>query len=581
MATGSPGGWGRRRPGPSLGPWERDPSGGDGTGGDGRRFRTLLRWQLRIGTRNLVHELTRTFQGRIALLLLLVASPSLLRLTQGGAELARTPLDPDARVGALLVAHLVLTLCFSTALPALLLKGFAVDRQDEPLLAHPWTLPERHALRVGAAIAWTAFYLWLCFLLFFHPLVGTGTRDSTLTLLAHGMASAGYFTVVGTGIAAVTRRFGLRGRGGEERIRRLQRLLVLPFLLFFPLFVLAPTLLARRAPEILTEIGAAAPRALFLLQPPVAVVRALETGAWASAVAWSLVPTFAALICARSIWRWRHAAPAELALDLLEGGIGARAAPSRGRFGEGSGTLRGLTQVRLFWQKDVRLRGARLPAPGLRMHVAMAMAITVIAYILRQTRREALLDEAQIVALLTALPLAAIGWATMAATLGGLGREGGQMPLLLPVLSPRNLFGIKLAVGLGQTTLHAVLILAWFLFTVRVWGLPSPGSVHVGTTAIGTVLTLTLLGTALGFLLPDFKQRGTLIPGASRLGQLLFGGIAGGSIVALASGKYLLRSQGLGASGHLGITVGALAAPALLATLFAVWGTRRLSRLEP
>ena len=107
-------------------------------------------------------------------------------------------------------------------------------------------------------------------------------------------------------------------------------------------------------------------------------------------------------------------------------------------------------------------------------------------------------------------------------TLGCLGAEGECLGLLRAAVPMRHLLFIKLLVNL-------VYVLAWVpaysMIVAATAGIYLSQSVEwTSLIPIGITsgIILVVLGSALGFMFPDFDQRSLLLPGASRAGQFLF-----------------------------------------------------------
>jgi hypothetical protein len=127
--------------------------------------------------------------------------------------------------------------------------------------------------------------------------------------------------------------------------------------------------------------------------------------------------------------------------------------------------------------------------------------------------------------------------------------------LIRPIVSWRELFGIKVTVAVAAVALHVP------AYTVlSVWGFRTSGIAGVTTFEaltwglLGGGLMATL-GTAVGFLLPDFERGNPLAPGASFGGWLMFGVMAL-TALGVASGTRLLLVQDRISLGVFAVMVG-------------------------
>ena len=278
-------------------------------------LRTLVRLRVRLSLRSFYHQVKYTLQGKAMVVLLLVASPSLVQILVGRGPLSGVDLDAATRMGVLVFAHAALVLCYCVMIPMLLLRDFVLKRKEEPLLAHAHALPELALVRVVAAIMVSSLFLWVFFYLFFFHILVDAFERPWLALPIHFVAAQGWFFVLGGVLAAVSRRLVL-GTRVKERAERVHRLGIVPFLISFPLFIILPDALSKGALGLLTRAGEVAPSAFYFLQPPVALAKAVAGGQPLMFICWATALLFA---CERTfvvLRRWSVHAPRELPIDM-------------------------------------------------------------------------------------------------------------------------------------------------------------------------------------------------------------------------------------------------------------------------
>ncbi len=538
-----------------------------------RRALTLIRWRTVAASRELARDAFGTLQGRLMLLTLVVASPGLAQLLRVGGPLSQTALEDHSRIGVLVVAHVALTVCFLVMVPVMLLKSLVLEQSTDPLRAHPSFLPDAAMLRVAGAILTTSTFLLIFLYLFYGPILVDDAGARWVRLLGHFGVAQVQFVVVGVLAAAGTRRL-LRGPQLVARAERLQRLSVAPFLLSFPLFLLLPGALYQHRPAWLTAAGSLAPDLLFLLQSPIAISEAIRTTSLGLAALWIAALLSAACASGLALGRWRGRAVRDLA--HATGGKALANRKQKFAFWCTGPTL--LRQAQLFWTKDL-ISADRFAWRHLRLHACLLSLALIALFTMAQLPSTALLVRVAEVGPSQVL-IGLVAYLAMARTLGSLGREGAQLRVLRPVVSMRRLFAVKTLVNTGCVLLQAPFY-ALAIGSVSQWmGLEVPSLRRLVLEGATAGLTFAALGSALGFLLPDFHRRSLLCPGASRISQLLFAALSGSAIAIHAVGLYLIRTgaiDGWGLARIGGVTTGFLAALIVLAS---GWGIRRTQRME-
>ena len=184
-----------------------------------------------------------------------------------------------------------------------------------------------------------------------------------------------------------------------------------------------------------------------------------------------------------------------------------------------SARSRGWTQVLLFGAKDSWVRGSQRRHPAARAFpwavLLLALAGLALAPVVQDPGSSARPGVAEVLAV-------ALLMLASRQTLGTLGIEGSTFPLLAVILPKYRLYGVKCLVNLGY-------LLSWGSLYALALGLvgsrlPSYDSdmMYLITSVFMYSIALSVFGTGLGFLLPDFKCRSLLLPGSTRSAQLGF-----------------------------------------------------------
>lgn len=541
-----------------------------------RHTLTLARWRIRLSLRSLYHHVKDTLQGKAMIAVLILASPSLWQIVGGSGVAAAAELDASGRLAVLSVAHLSLSLCFAVMIPVLLLKEFVLKRKEEPLLAHPFTLPELSLLRVVGTIVFASVFSSAFFYIFYYRLLVTTFERPVLAVAIHLVAMQLYLGILGVLLAAAARKLVL-GTRVLERAQTVHRLAIVPFLLSFPLFVVLPNLLASRAPGSLSRMGESAGSVLFLLQLPLAAAVAAAGGsAWAAA-AWIVVLAVAALLAFAALGSWSRNAHRELPIDLNTERLRTYESVFNSSWSRSSKALR---QFSLFWTKDVLAPYLRRPSSYLQEQIVLLTGATGCFVVIKVLWRDARLNEtaAGTGAVVTVL---AVGAAlAMLHSLDALGRERAQLALLRPVLSPVRLFTLKLVANISYVSAHGAVHAIVLSGIAALVGLPAPLPVVLAFAMLSAACLLTLAGTSLGFLFPDFHASHLFLPGASGLAKYLYGLIAAVLLACYAAGYYALLLGWMERSDFAGFITAVALVLGTGSFLTAAWGLNRLQGKE-
>ena len=536
----------------------------------------LLRWRLRITLRRWIREGFGTLQGRLMILLLLLSAPVLWRLVKDGGALIEVAEEPGLRAGALVTAHLSLSLCLLLIVPILLVKELILRRGDEPMNAHPWALPTLFTLRVTAIIASAALFLWVSFYLLLGPLLLLGSDRPWGTFAAHVISALLYSLVLGTLAAAATRAIVLRS-GVVARAEALYRWAILPFLIVYPLFVALPGALVRWNPGALVLLGELAERSFYLLQAPLGVSSGAASGSLFAVGAWFVVLGGCLEGSRRGLATWRTRALGELPLDFTSEGRDRH----RSTFASRAPRSLRLREFHLFATKDILLPYLRRPSRYFRLQAVLATAGAGGVMLVSGARSGGLLSEAGTSASLTFASLSVTSALVLLHTLGALGREGVRLALLTPLVPPMRLFMAKALPGGVFAAVHGGAHTVGLLLLAAVVGVLPPAPAHLVAGNVAWALLLALLGAALGFLLPDLQRRSWLLPGASPMGIYGFALLAGAANGCLAGAQYALAAGAVTRPEFVRILMSLSSGVVLVSLVLCTWSLRRLRRIEP
>ena len=253
-----------------------------------------------------------TLPGRAIILLVLVSVPGLSQLLLGSTPLSALGLDPLSRLGAVVLAGLVASICFVVMVTVMLIRTLLRRREEEPMNAHPQALPDLAAVSVMETILGASVFVWCFFYLFYWTDLALQMERRWLALSLHVGLTQLQSVSVGLLVAVALRQL-LRGSGGLARAERIHRASVVPFLLSFSLIALLPQVLRRAEPAFLFEVAQTAPKLMYCLQAPLAIIQAVANKEGGAALAGGSALLAFAVITGLGFLRWRHWAPLEIA----------------------------------------------------------------------------------------------------------------------------------------------------------------------------------------------------------------------------------------------------------------------------
>lgn len=512
------------------------------------------------------------------LLLMAVAIPGLVGLAATGGPLVEAALGPASNLGALVVGEVALGACYAVMVPVLLARGLVPEKDRDVLRPHAGFLPGAAVLHTVAATVGPALFLWTFFLLFDGRLLFAQLGAAWTALGAHVAVGVAAFSALGV-LLAEAMRMVLRRPGRERRAERIRRFGALPFLISFPAFLWIPLLMSHLAPGLLARLGEAAGNVLYVPAQPSAAslaVSRLRLGTLAAGAGGLLVAlALAQLLLARRLSMTLK----QLALtgERGESARSYRAFPLPSRES-------GWRHLSLFWWKDVILPVTRRPKSYASLHGGLLAAIVTLGIALGHVaRRQPGVAVVSLPAAIrgTDLMLGVTAALAMVTTLGSLGGEGRALALLRPVLGPARLFKVKWCVAATYVVGHVPF---YALAVAGIGALTHSARAGFGSLiAAGLVsgLLFSFFGTALGFLMPDFRGRSPVLPGASRASQLVFGAGVISVVLASALARSLQPAGAAGLQGMLGSNAPAAVPFTVLSLGLRAWAVRRFDRLEP
>lgn len=538
--------------------------------GEVRTVSTLARWRARRLLRSIVHEIRDTLPGKIFVLFVLFAIPTVITMVRNG--FGELPVERNALGGYLVVVHWlfpVLAACYASMLFA---KHFVVQTESDPLRSHPALLPalaRQNALLIFATILEITLLAYAFFgkglaSAFERPLIGLSVHVATSTVVV--------VTLTAVAIGLTRRSLARTPEAGKTwyLASGMGGLVVLAA------FMAVPMGMADTAPGTLAAIGDAADRAYYLGAVPLLTAHAASSGEWATVISTLSVLTLLAVPAVRHVRELAVLAPLEFPIDA--------AAPSRVRYAS-LYTTRALARrarsLRAFWYKDVVARATRerhgavylLEQTGV---LWIAGTIVIAAGILAG---DGAIDPTWAAGAAYGALVYTGGALAFVRGLSWLGEEGDRIALLRPAMSGAILFAAKGGANAlyvaGHTVIHAVLLFV----AARAIGIVDIGLASFLAHAVGIALLLLYTALVLGLLLPDLRRRSSFLPGASNAGKYLFGGVAMMALGTVVITRVLIAPVATSLS-YAGFILGVTVPFVVIVTGLLVWALHRFNRLE-
>jgi hypothetical protein len=536
---------------------------------------TLARWKWKMGRRALYHEVVHTLAGKLTMVLIIVAVPTLIPVVIHGAAAQILP-DSGVLDGMLVAAHLALALAFVAFVPPILAKEFVVRRTQEPLMSHPSVMPllALNRILVSALLTGVVFLVPFFYVFYGRALINR-FESPWIGIPVHLATTSVYLLVLGVAVASVCRSWTRR----PNIARRGKTVLNVGAVIFFGTYVLligGVTSMVERAPERLEALGEMAQRAFYFGLAPLGAALAVDEGRWLTLLGWIVALGLATRLALRAVTAWTAVAHLELPIDLD--------APTSRRYSslfDGLRTGRGRwPAVRPFWRKDVVAPYAREPRNYISEQWFVFSAEVGAVILIAVLRHRGALQPVHSAALLVVVLLGVVAGLALLRGLNCLGLEGSQLGVLRPVLTGGQLFVRKgLANGIYVLT-HAVAHALVLFAAAQIAGLSQITLIAMLGYAIGGALIWTFAASALGFLLPDLQRRATFLSGATTMAKFLYVGTCAMSLslVGVAHVQYGLgRMDGGSYAGLITFVVIMLVAAFSAVTW---WALHRFPRIE-
>ena len=462
-------------------------------------------------------------------LVVLVAAPFLMRnmLVSSSLRAART--SRDLADATMLLAHAAMAAALMLAVVSRTARSLIIEKAPEPLAVYPGGRRGLATYHLWGEVATTGLWLIGFFYLFYGPLVYDLAPRPTLALPMHLIAQALVFCALGALAYRIT-LWTLESRPsvGRSLYSWASAGAILAFL-----GMAASAAVIEDLPRGGLEGSRAWVSAAAGAYPPLGAL-GRSVSSFPSAVTWLTGVVLAGTVASiTAVPLSRRVSP--LLLGDLEGLLHPRFKSvfgGRGRAGGGA---------RLFFLKDLWLPAVRHPRRVFTRHwVLLAIALTgpVLTW---QLRREGRVSEIVAAAALWGVVMAVPSLAAYLNGLGALGREGAVSALIRPVLRPAALWGCKV-----QAVLVAVVPQGLVYGAITGWSATKlglePGPLEAAGAGALAGLVASTNAVGLGFLIPDFRRRSLLTPGASRSARRLFEALAVYGIASCIAVRIMTRT---------------------------------------
>ena len=494
----------------------------------------VTRVKLRIIWREFVHSVRTTFEGKLAIVLV-IAAPFLMKRLLVSTALRQASMNEDSGWVVLWTAHLFMMATVVLFVAARTARSLIVHRRDEALAHYPYARQSLAAFHLwGETVAANALMLLALFYLFYGALVSRLAVQPIMGTLLHVIGHA----VVTMALAAVA--YWLTLRALERRPtwgRRIYDLASFPGAFTFALIVAGPLFLLDLAPETIADLRSIFDDAGPFFPPATALVastaRLGPLLGWLGGVA---VASAIALGAAGPLVQ----TPSRIVLGEVQG-VAIRRFKSVFRDRKSPPTSRFVQGAQMFFLKDVLLGLLRSPQGFIRRQSVFLGTAGLASYLAWGLLRESLIAEGEAEALVVGLVVVLVCAAAYLRGLGVLGSEGPALALLRTVVQPSELMSYKMV------SVLASVVPAGLVYGAAAGALSQALDMRPGpmvTAGIGglTAAVAAVFAVSLAFLFPDFERRDVLVPGASRLGRYIFVSLALYGAVVVAGLRWMTRS---------------------------------------
>ena len=515
-----------------------------------------------------------TVVGKLWVVLLIVASPSLLNLvTEDHFQAAA--INSSQLTGLLLVTHLGMVASLIALVPPLLAKVFVIKSGDDPLAAHPAAMPALalYRLLVSTVLSGALYLLAFHYIFFGHAFTNRLTSP-WLGWSIYLPTSLAFLVAIGVLTGAVCRALvrlpGIRTR--PELIFRVGGAL---FVILFAVSHGALKAVATNAPEWLSTIGEVGARVSYFFMIPLGAALSADEGNWLEFLGWLAALVMIVGVVLRRTWGWTRAADPE----LLEPHAGVKRRYRPLFDGSPRGT-RYWREVVPFVRKDVVAPYSREPLRYLGEQWFVASAEIGAVVLAAVARARGFPEPVHDNALLVAVLFSSVAVLAMLRGLSSLGEEGAQLALLRPVVTSGELFVRKGIANGVYVVVHSALHAGLIYVAAQITGFRDLGLIPFLTVGVIGGAVLTIAASTLGFLLPDFERRAAFLPGASATAKYLYVGLAG-LVAGTVGASYLQLARGqIDAVTHVWLLSFMAVGLSLTCCVVARWATQRLQQEE-
>ena len=471
----------------------------------------VTRFKLLMARRRFVDSVRNTVEGKIALVMM-AASPFLMKSLLVSSTMRAAEANRETEAGILAVAHVFMAVALVLGVSSRTARSVIVGWRSEPLVLCAGATRGLAAYHLwGEVVVATALWLLVFFYVFYGGLVVELGSHPLLSLTLHG--GAHILVTLPVGVLAYRLTLRLLERK-PTAARSVFNIASTGSLIAFLAMAGAPRILQALSPTVISVL--ATPFALIaMVYPPTAL---FAQGGLSGLAFWAGGSIALPILALRLADSPIHHPSAVLFREVEPTANPRFLSLFRPRGPAQTGRLGGAL---LFFLKDVVLPARRNPRGFFRrgwIFLAVAVGSPVAVWRLRQ---EATVSEAVANATLLGLVMALPSAAAYLHGLGSLGREGPHLALLRPTLSASLLFSHKAMATTLVAICSGVFYGTIYGATSAILGLWPGPLLAVGVGAV-TAAVAGPAATAVGFLLPDFRNRNVLVPGSSATGRIFF-----------------------------------------------------------
>ena len=487
--------------------------------------------------RKTAYQVRYTLHGKFGVAAGVIMGAVFIQIATSGF-LETVPSTRGGLGGLLLVTHLWLAIPGALMMLCQFAKIFTKNHELEPLVAHPALFPTLARHRTFASIPFVTLMFAGMFYAYFWQLLAARLDRLWLAVPVH---------ILTTGLLVFTSAVVMGGLGRKLLRRATRRGIRNADLLVnltggvsvsvFMALLLGIIMANKYGSGLFHALGNSFAVSIPIAMIPFAAALAVDEGRWLALSGWLGLSCVLAFWAVRATYRWSFSAHREIPIDLATPVKRLFTPVFTGR--PGRWLPAGVTA---FWRKDIAVPYSREPKRYLFHQVNLlwwGIMSVILAMALRNrgTISPAFADIVPVLMILSATAVLA-----MQNGVNALGREGKELTWLRPILTGSQLFGRKLFVNLTYVLIHSVAYALVVYAASSAASLKTPAWTLI-TYALGAGTIFSCLGTAIGFLLPDFEKRRSSLPGSTAIGKFvyLFGVLA---LVGISGVAHLLLTAG-------------------------------------